>query len=78
VRSWAYSANISGFSKNLNGSTAPEQSEAASGNYDRHQSGRIFAAAEVNTLLVDCDPQSNNQRIFGPVRDPSGSLPIIY
>ena len=29
-----------------------------------------FAAAEVNTLLVDCDPQSNATSGLGLVRDP--------
>src|SRR6201998_3737829 len=29
-----------------------------------------FAAAEVNTLLVDCDPQSNTTRGLGFVKDP--------
>src|ERR1700690_3997501 len=29
-----------------------------------------FAAAEVNTLLVDCDPQSNATSSFGLVKDP--------
>ena len=39
--------------------------------YDRHQSGRVFRGrAEVNTLLVDCDPQSNATSGLGLVRDP--------
>src|SRR6201986_1965390 len=29
-----------------------------------------FAAAEVNTLLVDCDPQSNASSGLGLVKDP--------
>src|ERR1700729_2669185 len=29
-----------------------------------------FAAAEVNTLLIDCDPQSNASSGFGLVKDP--------
>ena len=29
-----------------------------------------FAAAEVNTLLVDCDPQSNATSGLGLVKDP--------
>src|SRR5712664_27476 len=29
-----------------------------------------FAAAEVNTLLIDCDPQSNASRGLGLVKDP--------
>src|SRR5258708_14050921 len=29
-----------------------------------------FAAAEVNTLLVDCDPQSNTSSGLGLVKDP--------
>ena len=29
-----------------------------------------FAAAEVNTLLVDCDPQSNATSGLGFVKDP--------
>ena len=29
-----------------------------------------FAAAEVNTLLIDCDPQSNASSAFGLAKDP--------
>ena len=29
-----------------------------------------FAAAEVNTLLIDCDPQSNASSGLGLVKDP--------